>query len=299
MFSGVWIPIVTPFRQGQIDLPAFERLVAYYIDAGVHGIVVGGTTGEGAALSNDEKHALVIAAIDVSAHRCPVVLGVGGVDTAQVAASVREFDREDLAGFLVPPPYYVGPSQEGILWHYREIVQGTERPIILYNVPRRIGANIEPATAIALAENDSRFAAIKECNGDNIQPLVESAAIDVLGGDDTLLLYTLLEGGMGVMAASAHVWPERFVRLYEAVEDEDFDDARLRFEALLPLIRLLFSEPNPAPVKAALALEGLVRDELRLPMTSASAALQLELEAHLGGIALPMEYAPLRLASAR
>jgi len=281
-FEGIWVPLVTPFMPSSdqhIDLRAAQQLAVHMVDSGVHGLVVGGTTGEAATLSEDEQGKLLAAIIEAVEGRCPIVMGIGGSDTRALAARVAHLNSYELAGYLISAPAYVRPSQVGIRRHFQAIAAETELPIILYNIPARTGVNITLATVELIARNP-QFVAIKESGGDVLQltELIENTALKVLCGDDTLLLTTLLLGGHGAISAAAHIRPDLYVRLYELMEAGEVAQARAIFDSLLPLIRILFSEPNPGPVKAALALQNRIQEELRLPMTAMSEAGRRRLE---------------------
>ncbi|CAB3869073.1 4-hydroxy-tetrahydrodipicolinate synthase family protein [Achromobacter mucicolens] len=275
MFEGLWLPMVTPMRGGHVDLDGAQALARYYRNAGIAGLVLFGSTGEGNLLGMPEKIEM-IEAINSDSHALPLVLGVGGVDTRGVATAVRRLDRYAPAGYLVPPPYYLGPSQAGILWHYRQIAWATERPIILYNIPKRSGVamTVETMEALAVLPN---FGAVKECNPAVLAALNARDRLNALCGEDLSLLDHFLAGGRGAIPAAAHLYPERFVALMALAQSGDAQAARECFDPLRPLIRLLFSEPNPAPVKRALAMQGLIADELRLPMMPASRELSARL----------------------
>ncbi|ELX10832.1 dihydrodipicolinate synthase DapA [Janthinobacterium sp. HH01] len=270
---GIWVPLATPMHHGEIDLSRLQHLASGLIKQGVHGLVVCGTTGEAPQLDLAEQGAALAAVLEVAHKRCPVLMGIGGSDTYAAASRVLQFDDMELAGYLVSTPAYVRPSQEGLLRHFDTIAASTGRPIVLYNVPARTGVNLELATAARLARRP-QFAAIKEAGGRlcQITGLLEQTPLAVLCGDDALLLSALISGGHGAISASAHIRVDLFVRLYELVEEQRLPEARELFARLLPLIQLMFSEPNPAPLKAALAMQGLLRDELRLPMTPATNA---------------------------
>ena len=270
---GIWVPLVTPFRQGQVDLDAAQRLASHLVAKGVHGLVVCGTTGEACALEDSEQEVLLDAVLAAVGSDYPVMMGLGGSDTRSVVIQARRYSEHDIAGFLLPAPAYVRPSQDGLLRHFEAVAQNTGHNIVLYNIPYRTGVNIELSTLQALARNP-RFVAIKECGG-NINQLIDfinETFLAVLGGEDALILPTLCLGGRGAIAAAAHIRPELFVALYERVRRGDLAEARAIFQRLLPLIRMLFSEPNPGPIKAALARDGWGKDELRLPMTTVSAS---------------------------
>jgi 4-hydroxy-tetrahydrodipicolinate synthase len=270
-FEGIWIPMITPFRDGSVDLEAAQRLAADFAAHGVQGLVICGTTGEASTLSEEEQTALLCAITEVVTPACRIVFGIAGSDTVSVAAKAARFNRYNVAGYLISAPTYVCPSQLGILRHYQEIARSTDTPIIIYNVPARTGVNIEQATLLALSA-EAGFAAIKQCGNDatRVSDVTSQCALKFLCGEDALMFAALCHGAHGAISASAHIRPDLYVAMFELLQVGEIAQARHIFNALLPLIRLLFSEPNPAPVKAALALLGRIRDESRLPMTSMS-----------------------------
>nr|WP_255360128.1 dihydrodipicolinate synthase family protein [Cupriavidus sp. amp6] len=203
--------------------------------------------------------------------------GVGAVDTRAVCAQVTELDAFELAGYLVPPPYYLRPSDEGIVWHFNEVARATARPLMLYNVPKRTGCAMSPALIRSLLAQP-QIAAVKECNSGNLRVLVDDPHVTALCGEDVALLDHLLAGGAGVVAVSSHIRPDLFVRLLHLAQTGRVRAARALYARLAPLISLLFAEPNPAPVKAALALSGAISPETRMPLQPASSALVQRLE---------------------
>ncbi|MCY1347940.1 4-hydroxy-tetrahydrodipicolinate synthase [compost metagenome] len=273
VFSGIWVALVTPFNDGAVDFPALRRLARHLLDAGVAGLVACGTTGEAAALSRDEQ----LAVLDVLLDEVPgerLVMGLAGNNLAEALAFQREVQRRPVAGVLVPAPCYIRPSQEGLLSWFGAIADAASVPVILYDIPYRTGVKLELATLRTLAKHPN-VVAIKDCGGnpDTTLALIADGELDVLTGEDAQIFTTLCMGGRGAIAASAHIRPEEFVRLADCVAAGELDTARTIFQGLLPLIRLAFVEPNPAPVKSLLALQGLIRDELRPPMQRSSAAL--------------------------
>lgn len=281
-FEGIWVPVITPFRDGRVDFEALQRLASDLVESGIHGLVVCGTTGEACHLDDNEQVAVLCAVREAVGPGYPVVMGICGSDTRAVTSKVRRFSKCDTAGFMVSAPCYVRPSQEGIVLHFRAIASATDRPIILYNIPARSGVNIDLPTVLALAA-DPQFVAIKESSGNIVQlkETIDRTPLKVFSGDDTLILTTLSLGGHGAISAAAHIRPDLYVHLYKLMHAGHPEQARAVFDRLLPLIRLLFSEPNPAPVKAALALQGRVREELRLPMTAVSEICKENLAAAL------------------
>ena len=284
-FRGIWVPLATPMDHGEIDLSRLQTLADRLIAGGAHGLVVCGTTGEASQLDLAEQSAVLSAVLETAHRRCPVLMGVGGSDTYAAAAKVREFDDTELAGYLVATPAYVRPSQEGLLRHFETIADATDRPIVLYNVPARTGVNLELATARTLAQRP-QFAAIKEAGGSlqRMEELVRHTPLAMLCGDDALLFAALCAGGQGAISASAHIRVDLYVQIYDLVHAGHLAEAMTVFDHLLPVIRLLFSEPNPAPLKAALAMQGVLRDELRLPMTPASDNCRTQLAAALAAL---------------
>lgn len=291
-FEGIWLPMVTPMRGGRLDLDAAQALARYYRNAGLAGLVLFGSTGEGNLLSLPEKIEM-IEAIASDPHALPLVFGAGGVDTRGVAAVIRRLDKYRPAGYLVPPPYYLGPAQAGILWHYRQIAWATDRPIILYNIPKRAGVTMTVETMEALAALPN-FTAVKECNPSVLAALNARGTLTALCGEDLALTDHFLAGGRGAIPAAAHLFPDRHVEIMQLARDGHAEAARELFEPLRGLIRLLFAEPNPAPIKRALALQGLIADELRMPMTSASRELGQRLQRVMNAV----QDSPSRLRTA-
>lgn len=272
-FEGIWLPLITPFRDGEVDLPAVRRVVDYYIDAGIHGFIVCGTTGEPATMSEEEQLAVLDAVLETSDGRRPVVMGLSSNDTRDALRQLAIIQQRAISGILVVTPYYTRPSQQGLLAHFRALAQATELPLLLYNIPYRTGINIERATIHALCELPN-IVGIKESGGDinQLMDLIRDTRLQVLSGEDHLIFPALCFGGSGAISAAAHIRPELYVRMYQAFRSGDIAQARELSWQLLPLVRALFSEPNPAPVKALLAQQGLIADELRLPMTSVTPA---------------------------
>ncbi|MFA5938908.1 MAG: 4-hydroxy-tetrahydrodipicolinate synthase [Sinimarinibacterium sp.] len=273
VFEGIWLPLITPFHNGEIDLAAARRLVHHYIEAGIHGFVVCGTTGEAATLDEFEQLALLDAVLEAANGRRPVVMGLGSNDTRKALRMLGTIQRRPIAGLLTVAPYYSRPSQIGIEMHFRAIAAATPLPLILYNIPYRTGVNISLDTVKALADVPT-IVAIKESGGDmnQLMDLIRETRLEVLSGEDHLIYSTLCLGGSGAIAAAAHLRPDLHVRVYESFRSGNLALARDLAAQLLPLTRALFSEANPGPVKSLLARQGHISEELRLPMTPASTA---------------------------
>lgn len=272
-FTGIWVPLVTPFLDdGAVD-HASLRMLAVRLAPDVAGFVVCGSTGEAHALDESEQLAVldtVLGAVPAT----PAVFGLGGPHRGHVHAMLAAVRSRRLAGLLVPPPYYVRPSQSAIVDYFLDIADAAACPLIAYNVPYRTGVAMTFATFEAIARH-ANIRGVKDCGGDPALTLdlITRTPLDVLAGEDGNLLTTLCAGGTGAIAASAHLFPARFTAVYEAVRDSRLADAQRIFHALWPLIAMLFAEPNPAGVKAALSLQGLVANRCRAPMQAASPEL--------------------------
>ncbi|MFM0014426.1 4-hydroxy-tetrahydrodipicolinate synthase [Paraburkholderia sediminicola] len=284
IFSGIWVPLITPFADGEVDHAALRALVRRYADAGIAGLVALGTTGEPAALDAAEQDAVLATILDeADAHAAargadapalPVLVGVSGNHTASMKERIEQLNALPIAGVLMAAPYYIRPSQVGIVGHFMALADASDKPVVLYDIPYRTGVRLELDTLLTLAAHP-RIQAVKDCAGslDTSLALILDGRLQVLTGEDITMFNTLCLGGSGAIAASAHLRPERFVALYRALSAGRLDEGRRIFHELAPLIQALFAEPNPAPVKALLAAQGLIRDELRMPMTRAGDAL--------------------------
>ncbi|MFM0503783.1 4-hydroxy-tetrahydrodipicolinate synthase [Paraburkholderia caffeinilytica] len=292
IFSGIWVPLITPFADGEVDHAALRALVRRYADAGIAGLVALGTTGEPAALDAAEQDAVLATildevqahgaarGVDAQAQALPVLVGVSGNHTASMKERIEQLNALPIAGVLIAAPYYIRPSQAGIVGHFMALADASDKPVVLYDIPYRTGVRLELETLLTLAAH-RRIQAVKDCAGslDTTLALIRDGRLQVLTGEDITMFNTLCLGGSGAIAASAHLRPERFVALYHALSAGRLDEGRRVFHELAPLIQALFVEPNPAPVKALLAAQGLIRDELRMPMTRAGDALVARLRA--------------------
>lgn len=271
MFSGIWLPIVTPLRNGEVDIDALQRLAHYYLHTGISGFVALSTTGEAALLQQAERLTVLQALTDVIGSRLPMLIGVGGANTRDVLHEIQRYDRWDCAGYLVSAPSYVCPDQAGVQWHFEQAALATERPIVLYNVPHRTGVTIEPDTVARLVECDN-IVAIKECVKEHFARL-SGLPINVLCGTDEAFDECLNHGGTGGILASAHVCADLLIAGQELILTGHDIDARNLFASLLPVLRLLFAAPNPSAIKAMLAFDHSLSNETRMPITRASAQL--------------------------
>ena len=281
MFEGVLTALVTPFRDGSIDEPALRDLVDRQIEAGVDGLVPCGSTGESATLSHAEHRRVVEIVVQATRGRVPVVAGTGSNSTREAIELTHHAKQAGADGALLISPYYNKPTQEGIVLHYAEIARATSFPLLVYNIPGRTASNILPATLARIADVP-QVVGVKEASGDLAQ-MAEVIArcpddFTVLSGDDALTLPLLAIGGRGVIATSSNVAPSAMVGMVRAWRSGDLEEARRAHYRLLPLFRVLFCEINPIPVKAALAMMGMIGPEIRLPLTPLSEANREQLQ---------------------
>lgn len=288
-FEGIFVPNITPFKDGAIDEESLRRLLDYLVEKGVTGVVPCGTTGESATLSHDEHIEVIRITVEQVAGRAKVIAGIGTNSTNETIELLERAEELNVDGYLVVGPYYNRPSQEGIIAHYREVSTATDRPILIYNIPARTGRNIESRTIVELSRIPN-IVGVKDASGDineTMNILARTDGFSVLSGEDHLLFSIMCLGGHGGIMATAHVMPEKFVELYKACKEGKLEEARKLHYQLLPLVRIMFKEPNPAGAKAAMQLMGLIdSDELRLPMMSASAATREDIAGVLHGLKL-------------
>ena len=270
MFSGSFVAQVTPFKNGTIDEQRLADLIEWQISSGTHGIVPCGTTGESATLSHEEHTRVVKLTVDVVKKRVPVIAGTGSNSTAEAIRLTREAQEVGADGALMISPYYNRPTQEGIYQHYKEVASAVPGfPIVFYNIPGRTGSNIEPSTMARMAEIDN-IVGVKEATGSidqviNIR-LACGEKLAVLSGEDSLTFSMMALGGKGVISTVANVAPQQMAAVVNAGLAKEWDKASELQLKLVPLIRALFVETNPIPVKTALALMGKCEFDLRLPL---------------------------------
>ncbi|OGQ84639.1 MAG: 4-hydroxy-tetrahydrodipicolinate synthase [Deltaproteobacteria bacterium RIFCSPLOWO2_12_FULL_57_22] len=270
MFSGSMVALVTPFKDGKVDWESLEGLVEFHIKNGTHGIVPCGTTGESATLTHQEHDAVIVAVIKAVKKRVPVIAGTGSNSTEEAIRLTREAEKAGADGALLISPYYNRPTQEGIYQHYKKVAESVGIPLIVYNIPGRTGSKIEPETLARLSDIKN-VAGVKEATGSVDQ------AIDVLrlcgdqlavySGEDSLTFSLMALGGKGVISTVANIVPKEMSELAQACLKGDWEKGRSLQLKLVPLIRAVFIETNPIPVKTALSLIGKCRADLRLPMT--------------------------------
>ncbi|WP_296271682.1 4-hydroxy-tetrahydrodipicolinate synthase [Pseudomonas sp. UBA6323] len=269
-FQGIWVALVTPFHNGEIDFASLDRLTAKLLKDGVAGFVVCGTTGEAAALSQAEQ----LAVLDAVLQRVPaerVIMGLAGNQLRALLDLQREIQRRPLAGLLVPAPYYIRPSQAGLEHFFTTLADAAEVPLVLYDIPYRTGVRIERETLRRIVRHPN-IQAIKDCAGDaeTTMALIADGQVQVLAGEDVQIFNTLCLGGAGAISASAHIRADLYVEMQRCVAQGDLQGARQLHYRLLPWMQAAFSEANPAAVKAALALLELTHDEVRAPILPCS-----------------------------
>lgn len=288
-FEGIFVPNVTPFKDGEIDYDSLDRLVDYLVDQGVNGIIPCGTTGECATLSHEEHLSVIEATARKVDGRVPVIAGIGTNSTRETIQLMEKAEQLDIDGYLVVCPYYNRPNQLGIASHFRAVSEVTDRPIILYNIPARTGRNIDVSTVVELSQIPN-IIGIKDASADinqSMDILARTKDFLVLSGEDHLLFSIACLGGHGGIMAAGHVLPAKFLEMFEAVKSGDLETARRIHYRLLPLVRVIFKEPNPAPAKAAMKLLGVIdSDELRLPLMAVTPACREDIAGVLHGLDL-------------
>lgn len=283
--TGVWLPIITPMKDDRIDYKSYQRLIEYYSDKGISGLIPLGTTGEIPVLSDYEFEEMIEKTLAFNKKKLPVIVGVGGNHTARVIEKVKIAQSYAIQGILSVCPYYNKPNQVGIYEHFKSIAGETDLNIILYNIPYRTGVNIENETIYRLAEIKN-IAGLKDACGDIKQTMAllmnPPKDFSILTGEDLLYYLTLTLGGHGGILASAHLNTEKFVKLYHCIRENNSEAALEVWKELYPIIPLLFKEPNPTPVKYCLKELGLIDScEVRLPLTQVSDQLKETLKRYV------------------
>jgi len=273
MFAGSIVALVTPFKDGAVDWESLDGLVEFHIKNGTHGIVPCGTTGESATLSHQEHDDVIKAVIKAVKKRVPVIAGTGSNSTEEAVRLTREAEKSGADGALLISPYYNRPTQEGIYQHYKKVAGSVGIPLIVYNIPGRTGSKIEPETLARLSEIKN-VAGVKEATGSVDQAIdvvrLSKAGFGVYSGEDSLTFSLMALGGKGVISTVANIVPKEMAELAQACLKGDWEKGRKLQLRLVPLIRAVFIETNPIPIKTALSLMGKCRGDLRLPLTPMS-----------------------------
>jgi len=271
--TGTGVALITPFKKDfSVDVEALERVVKYQIDGGIDYLVVLGTTAEAATLTKDEKELVIKTVLKANADKLPVVLGVGGNNTAEVVEELKTRDLSAFAAILSVSPYYNKPTQEGIYQHFKMVAEASPVPVILYNVPGRTASNMLPATVIRLANDFANVVAIKEAAGDIVQAmkLIQGApkGFLVISGDDMITLPMVLAGGAGVISVIGEGFPKEFSEMVRLGLAKRTDEAYALHYLLADSIDMIFEQGNPAGIKSVFKHLGICEDTVRLPLVA-------------------------------
>src|SRR6266487_5910431 len=281
MFRGTFTALVTPFRDGDIDVSALEDLIEKQIAAGITGIVAIGTTGESPTLSHEEREQVIRLTVAKANKRCLVLAGTGSNATQHAIDDTKLAEKLGVDGALLVAPYYNKPSQEGLYRHFKAIADVTSLPIMLYNIPGRCSVDILPDTVARLAKECRNIVSIKEASG-SVERVSElrrrlSESFTILSGDDSLTLPFMAVGAAGVVSVASNLFPVEVCSLVRTFESGDVKSAEKLHRKLFPLFKDLFIEPNPVPVKTALGWRGAMSGECRLPLCEMTAPNQARL----------------------
>jgi 4-hydroxy-tetrahydrodipicolinate synthase len=280
--SGLWLPLVTPFKDGAVDFSSYERLIEHYLAQGVDGLFPLGTTGESPTLDDNEIDELVEHTVGKVAGRVPVFVGVGGNATHKVEKALRRLERFAFEGVVSVCPYYNRPSQDGLIAHFRAIAAATDRDVLIYNIPYRTAVNLSNDSLLELADI-SNIVGVKDSSGSMAQSLEllarKPADFSVLTGEDALFLTMMANGADGGILAASHLLTAAFVEVGRRFAANDVAGARAAWAPLASFVPLLFAEANPMPIKHLLWRQGLIASpECRLPLTRISDALARRLD---------------------
>lgn len=281
MFRGTFTALVTPFRNGDVDFAAFEKLVEAQIAGEITGLVAVGTTGESPTLTHEEKEKVIQRAVKIANGRCKLLAGTGTNSTRDAIEATKFAEKAGVDGALLVAPYYNKPSQEGLFRHFKAIADKTLLPIMLYNIPGRCSVDIGPDTVVRLAESCRNIVSIKEASG-SVERVGElrrrlPKEFTILSGDDSLTLPFIAVGAVGVVSVASNLFPAEICALVRACESGDFKSAENLHRKMFSLFKDLFIEPNPVPVKTALAWRGAMSAEVRLPLCEMTEANQTRL----------------------
>lgn len=282
-FYGTGVALITPFKKdGTVDFEALKKVVNHNIDNGTDYLVISGTTGESATITQAEKKAIVDTVIEENKGRLPLVLGIGGNNTQKVIEEIKNTDLSQIDAILSVSPYYSKPTQEGVYQHFKAIAEVSPKPIILYNVPGRTSSNVSPQTIIRLANNFDNIIGVKEAAGNLAQylTLLKNKPKDflVISGDDDLALSVALAGGAGVISVIGQALPSQFSKMIKLGLEGKAEQAYEIYFKLMDIMGLIFKENNPAGIKAVLEALNLSDDTVRLPLVPASEHLKSEIK---------------------
>ncbi len=273
VFTGTYTAIVTPFRDGAVAYDDLKKFVNFQIKGGVSGLVPVGTTGESPTVTHEEHLDVIRCTIETAKGRVPVIAGTGSNSTQEAIDMTREADAAGADGFLLVAPYYNRPTQEGLYQHFAQIAEATDKPIVLYSIPGRCGIEISVKVIERLRAKYPHVAHIKEAGGsvDRVDQIISALGKDmtVLSGDDSLTLPFMSVGAKGVISVASNLYPKQVSQLVALALKEDYVKARALHRRLYPVVKAIFIESNPTPIKAALAEAGIISsEEVRLPLSS-------------------------------
>jgi len=280
--EGVLVPLVTPFKDGKVDLKSYERMVNHYIEEGVSGIIPLATTGESPTILENEYEEVLSKTMEYSNNRVPIYVGLGGNHTSEVVKKLKVAKRYNVDGILSVAPYYSRPNQRGLYEHFKSISEATDLDIIIYNIPYRTGTNVENETIYKLAELRN-IIGLKDCSANMKQTtdllINQPKDFSILTGEDAYFYTTLMLGGQGGIMGSAHLRTKEFIEVYNLVKANNHQAALKKWQSLYNMIPLLFAEPNPTPLKYCLNKLGLIdSDEVRLPLVNITEELEKKLD---------------------
>ncbi len=278
-FIGTGVALVTPFNKDlSVDFNALKKLVSFNIENGTNYLVINGTTGESGTITEEEKKEIIKVIVKENNGRLPLVLGIGGNNTANVVKELQTRDLSNIDGILSVAPYYSKPTQEGFYQHFKAIAEATEKPIILYNVPGRTAKNMDPVTTLKLANNFKNIIAVKEAGNNQQQyySLIKDKPADflIISGDDDLALGVTLAGGAGVISVIGQAFPKQFSKMIQlGLEGKNKEAFNIHY-TLMEIIDFIFEENNPAGIKTVLQELNICKNDVRLPLVKASVELQ-------------------------
>lgn len=286
---GMGVALVTPFKSDlTVDHDALAKIIEFNIKNGTDYLVISGTTGESVTITKDEKKEIIETIVKVNAGRLPLVIGIGGNNTAAVIEELQTTDLSPFTAVLSVAPYYSKPTQEGLYQHFKAVAQASSVPVILYNVPGRTAKNMEPETSLRLAKDVNNIVAIKEAgnNPEQYKILLNNKPNDflVISGDDDLVCDVVLAGGSGVISVIGQALPKLFSTMIHKGISGDKTTAKALEASAMPLINLIFEENNPAGIKAVLEQLGLCKDTVRLPLVTATEGLKLKIKTALAAL---------------
>lgn len=289
--QGTGVALVTPFhKQGNVDFTSYEKLIEHVINGGVDYLVCMGTTSEYPTLNNQEILACLEFAVEITANRVPIVLGMGGNDTRTLVDHIKKTDFSNVSAILSVTPYYNKPSQKGLYAHYKAVAEASSVPVILYNVPGRTGVNITAETCLQLANDFPNIIGIKEASG-NIMQCMDILAnkpqnFTVVSGEDALVMPLMSLGMQGVISVTANALPQQMSEMVNLCLKSNYKKAKIIHEELLPFSKAIFEEGNPVGIKAALEILGICQNNLRLPLVKSSKSLYSKIQSILNNIQL-------------